>query len=94
MGRALAARSSPAAGRSWSRFICGAAMRFMSMTASMATSATPEPLAFASPRVAPLGEATEPEQAATDFVLFGPTCDSADRMRGPFQLPADIREGD
>ncbi|MCK8786526.1 type III PLP-dependent enzyme [Roseomonas sp. NAR14] len=29
-----------------------------------------------------------------DFVFFGPTCDSADRMRGPFPLPADAREGD
>jgi ornithine decarboxylase len=29
-----------------------------------------------------------------DFVLFGPTCDSADRMAGPFRLPADVREGD
>ncbi len=28
------------------------------------------------------------------FSLFGPTCDSADVMRGPFVLPADIREGD
>jgi ornithine decarboxylase len=28
------------------------------------------------------------------FSLFGPTCDSADRMRGPFLLPADIAEGD
>jgi ornithine decarboxylase len=28
------------------------------------------------------------------FELFGPTCDSADRMRGPFLLPDDIREGD
>jgi len=28
------------------------------------------------------------------FEFFGPTCDSADRMRGPFELPADIREGD
>jgi ornithine decarboxylase len=27
-------------------------------------------------------------------VLFGPTCDSADRMRGPFLLPADAAEGD
>ncbi|MBV9118343.1 MAG: type III PLP-dependent enzyme [Acetobacteraceae bacterium] len=32
-----------------------------------------------------------PEQG---FALFGPTCDSADRMEGPFVLPADIREGD
>jgi ornithine decarboxylase len=28
------------------------------------------------------------------FSLFGPTCDSADTMRGPFVLPADIAEGD
>ncbi len=29
-----------------------------------------------------------------DFELFGPTCDSVDRMRGPFALPQDVREGD
>jgi ornithine decarboxylase len=28
------------------------------------------------------------------FKLFGPTCDSIDVMEGPYQLPADIREGD
>ena len=28
------------------------------------------------------------------FRLFGPTCDSADYMPGPFLLPADIDEGD
>ncbi|MBC7951099.1 MAG: type III PLP-dependent enzyme [Rhodospirillaceae bacterium] len=28
------------------------------------------------------------------FSFFGPTCDSADRMKGPFLLPADAREGD
>ncbi len=28
------------------------------------------------------------------FSFFGPTCDSADVMRGPFVLPADIAEGD
>jgi ornithine decarboxylase len=34
--------------------------------------------------------------AAADqaFTFFGPTCDSADRMRGPFLLPADVGEGD
>ena len=26
--------------------------------------------------------------------LFGPTCDSADVMNGPFLLPADVAEGD
>jgi ornithine decarboxylase len=29
-----------------------------------------------------------------DFAFFGPTCDSADRMVGPFALPDDIGEGD
>ncbi len=28
------------------------------------------------------------------FRFFGPTCDSHDRMDGPFLLPADLREGD
>lgn len=28
------------------------------------------------------------------FTLFGPTCDSADVMRGPWTLPADVAEGD
>jgi ornithine decarboxylase len=37
---------------------------------------------------APVAAATMP------FRLFGPTCDSADRMDGPFMLPADAREGD
>ena len=41
-----------------------------------------------------LGEAEDVETGLADFALFGPTCDSADRMRGPFRLPADMREGD
>ncbi len=32
--------------------------------------------------------------AARGFVFFGPTCDSVDRMNGPFPLPDDVREGD
>jgi ornithine decarboxylase len=39
-----------------------------------------------------------PDRRADDesmaFALFGPTCDSADVMHGPFVLPADIAEGD
>jgi len=36
-----------------------------------------------------------PSQAAgRGFGFFGPTCDSADFMRGPFVLPDDVREGD
>lgn len=30
----------------------------------------------------------------TAFTFYGPTCDSADKMQGPFHLPADIAEGD
>jgi ornithine decarboxylase len=29
-----------------------------------------------------------------NFSLFGPTCDSADHMPGPFSLPAEIQAGD
>ena len=39
-----------------------------------------------------------PEGASTaslePFQLWGPTCDAADHMPGPFLLPADTREGD
>ena len=28
------------------------------------------------------------------FAFFGPTCDSADHMKGPFLLPEDVRERD
>jgi ornithine decarboxylase len=28
------------------------------------------------------------------FQFYGPTCDSADHMPGPFRLPEDVREGD
>jgi ornithine decarboxylase len=41
--------------------------------------------------VRPEGVASED---TTAFSLFGPTCDSADVMHGPFVLPADIAEGD
>jgi ornithine decarboxylase len=30
----------------------------------------------------------------TEFVLYGPTCDSADCLPGPFVLPDSVREGD
>ena len=32
--------------------------------------------------------------ASVGYSLFGPTCDSTDTMRGPFHLPADVKEGD
>ncbi|MEL1250032.1 type III PLP-dependent enzyme [Aurantiacibacter gilvus] len=33
----------------------------------------------------------EPE---AEFAFYGPTCDDADYMKGPFMLPADIQAGD
>ena len=35
-----------------------------------------------------------PSGVVRGFSFFGPTCDSADVMRGPFWLPEDIAEGD
>ncbi len=35
-----------------------------------------------------------PSATLRGFRFFGPTCDSADAMRGPFLLPSDIAEGD
>jgi len=36
----------------------------------------------------------QPSSALVGYSFFGPTCDSADAMRGPFHLPADIADGD
>ena len=33
-------------------------------------------------------------QAMQPFEFWGPTCDSIDRMKGPFLLPGSVREGD
>jgi ornithine decarboxylase len=33
-------------------------------------------------------------EALSGFSFYGPTCDDADYMEGPFMLPADIRAGD
>ncbi len=41
--------------------------------------------------IRPAGACTGPLRG---FSFFGPTCDSADVMRGPFYLPDDIAEGD
>jgi len=48
---------------------------------------------FPARRIRPGEPEHEPAESA-DFELFGPTCDSADHMRGPFRLPQDMREGD
>ena len=36
----------------------------------------------------------EAEESTEGFRFFGPTCDSLDKMAGPFHLPSDVREGD
>jgi ornithine decarboxylase len=33
-------------------------------------------------------------QPLAEFSFYGPTCDDADYMKGPFMLPADIQAGD
>lgn len=48
---------------------------------------------FPARRIRPDGIA-DADMELREFALFGPTCDSADRMKGPFLLPADIDEGD
>lgn len=42
--------------------------------------------------IRPAGDPASPKLHS--FRLFGPTCDSADRMEGPFLLPRNVREGD
>jgi ornithine decarboxylase len=42
----------------------------------------------------PVDRAAEGEATLRAFALYGPTCDSADYMKGPFLLPEDIDEGD
>ena len=39
-------------------------------------------------------DAPTPSATLIGYSFFGPTCDSADAMRGPFHLPADAMEGD
>jgi ornithine decarboxylase len=36
----------------------------------------------------------DPNEPLEPFELWGPTCDSIDHMKGPFMLPASVREGD
>lgn len=35
-----------------------------------------------------------PDDVLQDFAFYGPTCDDADFMEGPFALPQDIKAGD
>jgi ornithine decarboxylase len=49
---------------------------------------------FPARRIRPDQMAGGDDPALRAFTLYGPTCDSADQMKGPFLLPADIDEGD
>ncbi len=41
-----------------------------------------------------VGRQVRDPKALAPFQFWGPTCDSIDHMKGPFMLPASIREGD
>ena len=50
-------------------------------------------LGFAFP-VRLIGRETRGDEPLVPFEMWGPTCDSIDYMKGPFSLPASVREGD
>ena len=50
-------------------------------------------LGFAFP-VRLIGRETRGDEPLVPFEMWGPTCDSIDYMKGPFTLPASVREGD
>ncbi len=52
------------------------------------------PLGFRYPVRLVRPDGPTPPDALIGYAFFGPTCDSADAMRGPFHLPADVAEGD
>ncbi len=41
-----------------------------------------------------VGRPVDASEALVDFSFWGPTCDTIDFMKGPFQLPGSIKEGD
>ena len=41
-----------------------------------------------------VSQAVKEGDAMAEFVLWGPTCDTVDHMKGPFRLPDKIKEGD
>jgi len=45
-------------------------------------------------RIAADGSTAGNDMESEDFAFYGPTCDDADFMEGPFQLPGDIKAGD
>ncbi len=51
-------------------------------------------LAFRFPVRCVRPDGAAPSDRTTGFRFYGPTCDSADVMQGPFFLPDDIAEGD
>ena len=45
-------------------------------------------------RIDVMSTAAERVGPAVDYVVFGPTCDSLDRLPEPVALPSDLAEGD
>lgn len=45
-------------------------------------------------RISLTGQDIDDENAMEEFAFYGPTCDDADYMEGPFVLPAGIKPGD
>ena len=41
-----------------------------------------------------VGRPVDASEALVDFSFWGPTCDTIDFMKGPFQLPGSIKDGD
>ena len=64
--------------------------RFDGFKLSAAVTNTSQPLITAI-EVAP---ASEQDGPLSPFRLYGPTCDTLDKMKGPFLLPEDTQEGD
>ena len=45
-------------------------------------------------RIETVSATAEREAASVEYVVFGPTCDSLDRLPGFVPLPGDLNEGD
>ena len=93
-GLSLAVPWSLAACQWWYRCCYGVAIPCISPTASMAACRMLERLASAFPRgyCVPTPRPALPQHAT--IRCSAPPATSADRMAGPFRLPADVREGD
>ena len=70
-----------------------AATTSTSTTAAMACCSMPR-ISASSSRSGSIRDGLDPNEPLVPFEFWGPTCDSIDHMKGPFLLPASMREGD